>query len=1760
LDLLSDLDSTKNVLFAGGITFKSKMRYLDELFKLMPHHRLIVMCENFGSEEYARRVFQRYYKANGRKPVDLITVPDKLMRDNHEKYEDASVSKEELSMIKGKDYLVNAAENLRQRYPDMGKLYPELFVSAAYNYFNRVLDVVKPELVILWNAFHALNDVLNNICIERKIRVLYMEYGVIPGSLCMEQIGQMGESYPAVFPSEFDGLPISRNDVKKAERLLEYLFESKLNRKPQPTNDGISQLKSALEDRPTIVYFGQNDYESMLQPFIERTKMYHSPVFKSSADALKHLSKLGKKNGWNIVYKKHPLMNTDAEHSLENVFFVDDVDMSDLIDIADVCVTILSQSGYMSMIRRKATVMLGYNQLRGKGITYEAFRKGDVETQIKEALEMGLTPDQKDRFIQHVARLTKYYLYDDLSVKKKYPVGSSVTKCSRFVEYSIDGFDQYRCMLEIQKIQDDIKNGISVESSIEDMKNYAQDSKKLSKILLIGHVCFDDETDYLYRIAKRISGHKMIFLNLHWRARYDRVYDPEYVNLKTTGPNELKIIKYFIAPELFTKNLYPRHKNISVTDKMSRILKTKDYVRLAAENMADRHWDIGEGYPEHFACEAYRYLNTVLDTLKPKFVLLWNQFHAFSMIAEGICKERGVKIVYMEFGALPGTYVIESSGQMGESWPTVYYDEFKKLPVTEKDVEAAYGVWDYMRESKLNRRRQPEVDRKDDVLKRLVPGRPTIFFAGQNDYESGLCPYTHRTKVFHSPIFKSTEEAIKYLADLGERKKWNIIYKKHPTMALFEKPSPPPENVIEVDNVDINDIIDISDVTVTILSQAGYIALIRDKPVVMLGYTQLRGKECAYEAYEEGLIEKTISKAIKNGFTDKQKKAFATHIAQLNKYYLLESSASPKEVRYGGSVGKAVTYVMQTARGEPPLLLPDDRTYLVAEGKRSITEKFFLEDAVDAVRCSGGKVISFDLFDTLIERPVMQPTDLFKMVGKRSGFGSGFTASRVAAERLAGLKKDESYDAVTLDEIYHQFSDAFGLDNDRAETLKNTELSVEEDYLRARSAGKRLFDTAVSCGKRIIITTDTFFENEFLERVLSNNGYFGYERIYSSCDHRLSKRKGRLYDKIIDDLNADGIRSDEILHVGDNADVDFHTATEHGILALHLPKAVDALIKNGVLSPLFRRIEQSMDNSFLIAFMAQRLFADPYRKYASNSILNEDPANMGTLFYGPLSLIFVKWMLDDAITEKIDKLLFVKRDGYIPHIVYDVLAEHYPSCPDSEDVYLNRSIMYSLSSLKDNALFYANNNYAPSRRMRVRDYIKYRMRVTDENEYKEVSDAFNSYGYAEGDLVHNAFRDVELMNSLDRYFKKNFSGYAAAAKSYVESVVDPSKRNAVFDIGYRGRVCAFLKDEFGLDVTEYHMFARPEVIKRRLDGYVVKPMLSMSTNTIDDAEILMILLDHVMSVQEPGVSQLEISPDGGYILHQERFRKPPKIISEIQGATIDFVKNFADLFKKDMISMCFDPFPIYDFMKMFFIKPPVYDLKFFKDMPTPKEAAVMEPYEKINIKKWYDGHLVSDTVPVKEPAAAVVNKDPPQVVKKPPVKKPTSTAVAVKRKRITIKNAIREYSASNNLNDVVKDVYENLFLNAPADSSNGDLAELAFSDAVRGLFSIYGLTGLVEKTYEDIFKEGNNDPGTESSKFLFKSIRDFVNRNGLTELVSEMRDEIFGNENKDDTISKISKEDVFRTIRELIRSLNLEKKVLDVLLMIVGQESKSMGG
>ena len=352
---------------------------------------------------------------------------------------------------------------------------------------------------------------------------------------------------------------------------------------------------------------------------------------------------------------------------------------------------------------------------------------------------------------------------------------------------------------------------------------------------------------------------------------------------------------FICTPHLLAKEIIVLGMNIPVSQEALDLSEHKPYVKEAADNMNERYITIGAGYAQMWSYYAYRYICRLLDIINPREVWLWNEFYAFHHIFRNICRERGIAVRYMEFGCIPGTICIEKEGQQGESTLARHPFLFSLKKIGGSDIENADRVLEYCRESGLNRNVQPARHIVTETLKFYRAGRKTLVYLGQNDYESGLRPYSRNSRKYHSPVFSSTLEALEYIQMLAIKNDWNLIYKPHPIMsALGHDTVTSADGLDIVTEVDINSVIDAADVVVTILSQSAYIALIREKPVVMLGYTQLKGKGCTYEAFSRRIIEKKLKYAMRHGYTQKQKKLFLRHTAQLLKYYLYDDGVEKK--------------------------------------------------------------------------------------------------------------------------------------------------------------------------------------------------------------------------------------------------------------------------------------------------------------------------------------------------------------------------------------------------------------------------------------------------------------------------------------------------------------------------------------------------------------------------------------------------------------------------------------------------------------------------------------------------------------------------------------------------------------------------------------------------------------------------------------------------------------------------------------------------
>ena len=286
-----------------------------------------------------------------------------------------------------------------------------------------------------------------------------------------------------------------------------------------------------------------------------------------------------------------------------------------------------------------------------------------------------------------------------------------------------------------------------------------------------------------------------------------------------------------------------------------------------------------------------------------------------------------------------------------------------------------------------------------------------------------------------------------------------------------------------------------------------------------------------------------------------------------------------------------------------------------------------IKDKID-----GYKVVSFDIFDTLLLRPYVKPTDLFLHL-ERLENAVGFVKARIEAEQKA-RKVHANLEDITIDEIYDEIADKY-------KNLKSKELDLECQILQPNPEMKEVFDYAKKSKKRIIIVSDMYLPAKFLSNVLRKKGFNGFEKVYVSCEYRKTKWTGHLYKQV---LSEQKIKGKDVLHIGDNADSDKIRAEKENISAILYTKKIDKLLAENLRAKKFHeKHTDDLEASILLGMLTLVETNDNYWQ------------DFGYKYAGPVILGYMKWLEKQLKKDKISEVMFVARDGYTLEKVFNLI-------------------------------------------------------------------------------------------------------------------------------------------------------------------------------------------------------------------------------------------------------------------------------------------------------------------------------------------------------------------------------------------------------------------------------------------------------------------------------------------------------------------------
>lgn len=306
------------------------------------------------------------------------------------------------------------------------------------------------------------------------------------------------------------------------------------------------------------------------------------------------------------------------------------------------------------------------------------------------------------------------------------------------------------------------------------------------------------------------------------------------------------------------------------------------------------------------------------------------------------------------------------------------------------------------------------------------------------------------------------------------------------------------------------------------------------------------------------------------------------------------------------------------------------------------------------------EIISFDIFDTLLIRPYVKPTDLFLHIEKLYKI-KGFHKNRILAEKSAREKYIDK-EEVTLNQIYEEIDDKY-------KRFKEIEIELEKRILTTHKENKEIYDYALSLGKKIIIVSDMYLPKEVIEKILIKNNYANYYKLYLSSDLMLTKASANLYKYIINDLK---VKPSTIMHIGDNFHSDFNNPKLYGIDSVYIEKIIDDFLENNIRAKkLLNKNENNIGISIMLGLSAFSCFNKNDKNKENNYW-----RNFGFIYGGPAVFSYMNWLKKQIIKENIKEVLFVARDGYSLKKVFDLIK---PESVKTHYIYAPRIIYYLIT-------------------------------------------------------------------------------------------------------------------------------------------------------------------------------------------------------------------------------------------------------------------------------------------------------------------------------------------------------------------------------------------------------------------------------------------------------------------------------------------------
>ncbi|MDD5218371.1 MAG: hypothetical protein PHN49_02405 [Candidatus Omnitrophica bacterium] len=428
------------------------------------------------------------------------------------------------------------------------------------------------------------------------------------------------------------------------------------------------------------------------------------------------------------------------------------------------------------------------------------------------------------------------------------------------------------------------------------------------------------------------------------------------------------------------------------------------------------------------------------------------------------------------------------------------------------------------------------------------------------------------------------------------------------------------------------------------------------------------------------------------------------------------------------------------------------------------------------------KVVSFDVFDTVLTRKIGNPRSLHMILGKQvQGILTTpcsvekFAYLRTAAESIAYEKMGQS---TTLSDIYMELERSMGLTQYEREKIMKMERELEEKLIIPIPIAKCLVEKARKNRQQIVYVSDMYLDSDFIRAQHERFGLWrAGDKLFVSCEYGKSKSQG-LFKEIVRILN---IKASDIKHYGNDEFHDYKAAKVAGLKR--------TLLNNGNLNRYERILEAFSSTTQGLASIMAGVSRQARISVPASSKKQELIRDVAASVAAPLLVSYVLWVLQYAKINQLRRLYFLARDGHILLKIAAILIRKLNLSIELKYLYGSRQAWYlpSLEVLDEKELEVI---FAPSSIMTIKDLFA-RFKITP----KDITNHLKHIGFNRADwerkLTNDEYRSLRKLILEEKEIKQLILEHAKDCRKLLlgylaqEGLYDATPY-AIVDLGWRG--------------------------------------------------------------------------------------------------------------------------------------------------------------------------------------------------------------------------------------------------------------------------------------------------------------------------------------------------------------------------------------